>query len=340
MNNINIFLVRSPFQLLSAIEAKEYFKNEYSILIIGRVILRDGDKLMNSMLSLSKFDKIIKITNELSYIEGLKILLFIRLQKLYNRKINKIFVGFPEEAMFQWICENIYAEKYFIIDDGIHTFALQRDFFSKGNYLQREITKESSLQVFKKNIKKYLFGIDSVNIIKYNLFTCFNIKKLSNQVVIIHHFQYIKKLVNSIKLLNNTAYFYGAPLSEDNIITIENELNLLININNLYIKKDKKLYYIPHPRDSQNKINLIDKMGIKIKYLSNIAEVEPIIFKNQPTQIASFLSTILFTLPKIYHYEEVIAFKIPNEHISSRLQAIEKLYNEYEKDKDIKVISI
>jgi len=341
---MNIYLVESPMQLLSAIEAKEYFQDKNSLLIVKNVLKDDYNKVMSELITFSKWNKIIKIKYPLSTYVMLYHLFKLKISKT---KINNIFIGFPKTRTFQWFCENLNNNKIFLLDEGVATINFQNNFFIKKNYLQKNdflyIKKEKKTiqkikNIFKIFIKRYIFNLRGKNKIIYNLFSCFQLKINSEQEYYCNKYNYTKKQISNLNIKKDMIYFYGSPLSENNIINFNIEIKLLNKIKKNY--QNKILFYIPHPSDSKKKILYLQKIGFKIKKNDTMAEIEPIKSQILPEEISSFLSTTLYTLPKIYHYTQVLAFKIPNEHINSRLQAIEKLYNEYEKDKDIKVISI
>ena len=341
MRKINIYLVESPFQLLSAIEAKEYYKNFDSIIIIKNVADRKSNELMEKMLTLSKWDKTVKIDYPTPTVMDLQFLNQIRKLKKIEKDINAIFIGFPQTRAFQWFCEKLNVNNCFILDDGTHTIELQEKFFSQGNYLQGSDilarTEKSFLKRCKNLLKlfaiRYFFGLKESKKFSYNLFSCYNLKVNPQQSVILHNFEHIKSKISSYKRLENRVYFYGSPLSEIGIIKYDSEIEMLEKINSFFLKKEKKLFYIPHRSDSEEKIDHIQKLGIEIKKIDIIAEVEPVISKTVPSDIASFYSTAIFTLNKIYNYDSVTAFKIPQNKImrEDKKDGIQEIYKEYAK---------
>ncbi len=345
MRKINIYLVESPFQLLSAIEAKECYKNFDSMIIIKNVADRKSNELMEKMLALSKWDKTIKIDYHAPTVMDLQFLNQIKKLKKIEKDINAVFIGFPQTRAFQWFCEKLSVNNCFILDDGTHTIELQKKFFSQGNYLQgSDILSKAEKSFLKrgKNLLKlftirHFFGLKESKNFSYNLFTCYNLKANPQQSVVLHNFEHIKSKISSCKRLEDRVYFYGSPLSEIGIVKHDSEIKMLKKINNFFLKKDKNLFYIPHRGDSEEKIFSIQKLGIEIKTIDIIAEVEPIISKTVPSEIASFYSTALFTLNKIYDYDFVTAFKIPQDEImrEDKKDGIKEIYKEYAKHMQI-----
>lgn len=349
MRKINIYLVMTPFQMLSAIEAKEYYKDLGSILVIKYTSSKKNNKLMEKLLLLSKWDKIVRIQYRLSTIEDFKILYLIAQLKKIEQEISSVFVGCPFDRNSQWFCEKLNVKACFMLDDGTRTLDHQKNLFAKGEYLQRndvlDKTIEKNLFKLGKNLLKlfaikHLFGLKEKNAIKYNLFTCFDLKAHEGQKIIQHRFNYIKSIALGLTQHKDIVYFYGSAISEVNIVKLDSEINMIKKINNLYLKKEKKLFYIPHREDSKEKLEQIERIGIEIKRFDFIAEVEPIISKTLPSDIASFLSTTLFTLGKIYKYDSVISFRIPENLIvrDDKKNAINNLYVEYKNN--MKVVPI
>jgi len=342
MRKINIYLVESPFQLLSAIEAKEYFKSFDSLLIIKNVLDNKSNELMEKLISFTTWDKIIKINYTIATIVDFHFLYNICKLKKKKQKIEYIFVGFPRTRGFQWFCEKLNSRKCFILDDGTHTIELQKNFFLYGNYLQgkdrldKKIDKNlvrHSKNLLKIFIIKYFFGLKNTRNIKYNLFTCYNLEVIPGQQIVQHSFEYIKSKISSFTFYKDTVYFYGTPLSETGILQLNVEINLLKKIIYFYKKKKKRLLYIPHRIDSIMKVRLIEKEGIEVKKFSFIAEIEPIMSQTLSSEIASFFSTVLYTLPKIYPYDNVTSFMLQEDMIirDDRKKAIKEIYKEYEK---------
>lgn len=350
MPDVNIFLVESPMQLLSAIEAKEYFKEYDSLLIIKRVHREiDNDryeKAMDTLESFSEWDQVIKIPYRLSTFAILDHLYRIRKKK---QKINSIFLGSPRVRAFQWFCENLETSKCFNLDEGTTAIIFQNDYFINKDYMQESdfsYIKESAMSLskirnnilqqikntFKIIIKRCIFGLNEYRKIKYNLFTTFDLNVNSEQEYVYNNYSYTKSIVSSFPKLKNMVYFYGSPLSEIGIINFDTEMKMLKKIHILYNEKGKTLFYMPHPSDSPEKISHIKRsLGIQIRQNTIAAEIDPILNKTLPDNIASFISTAIFVSAKIYDYDSVVSFRIPDHLIENKKEIIKKIYEEYEK---------
>ena len=339
--NTNIFLVESPFQMLCAIEANEYFNSCESILIIKSVSDAKSNNLMLWLIDnyYNKWDNIIICNWQNPTLRDFFFMNLIRKIKK-NYKINYIFVGYPETRNFQWFCEKLEHNDSFILDDGTRTLLLQNKYMYYKNYLQKtdnyyikNINLVSLAQKIKNMLKlfsiHYIFGLKDTNRIKYNIFSCFNVKLNDQQSFIKNNFTYIKNRIKNFEILQGNVYFYGSPMYEVGIIDFNNEINFLKEIYKYYNDNNKKMIYIPHRGDSTKKIEEIQKF-CDVKYSTSIAEIEPIINKQLPNEIATFFSTILFTLPKIYPIKKVVSFKFDERYIlrGDSKESINEIYNQ------------
>ena len=296
---------------------------------------------MMELVSFTKWDRIIKIPYRMS-----TYFMLYHLYRLKNKKkqIHNIFVGYPKTRTFQWFCENLDPSNCILLDEGVFTIQAQRDFFFRKNYLQGNDFLNNNLHSsfisryrhwIKLYIKNHLFGLSGTHKIKYDLFTCFDLEMNVDQKCIHNNYTYTKSKVSQIVKLDNTVFFYSSPLSEVGIVTFDVEMKILSFIHEHYEKRGKKIFYIPHPSDSKEKLEYIqDHMDIKIRQSTSMAEIDPIKSKQLPSDIASCLSTTLHTLGNIYNFESIKSFRIPNELIihDGRREAIQKLYSEYEKN--------
>ena len=343
--NTNIFLVESPFQILCAIEANEYFNRDRSILVIKSVPDTNSNNLMKWLVNnfYNNWDRVIFCNLQNYTLRDIFFMNLIRKIKREN-KINYIFVGYPETRNFQWFCEKLEHNGCFLLDDGTRTILLQNRYMYYKNYLQKSDNLDIQSINFvnlvnkTKNILKLflihcIFGLNNTKKIKYDMFSCFNIKLNDEQKFIQNSFNYIKQRFEKFTILQNIVYFYGSPLYEAEIISLENEIYFLKEIYNYYKNSNKKMIYIPHRVDSTKKIEEI-KNFCDVKYSTTIAEIEPIINQQLSNEIAAFSSTILFTLPKIYPIKRVVSFKFDEKYIlrEDRKESISEIYTQLERE--------
>jgi hypothetical protein len=332
---MNLFIVESPFQFLSAIEANNHFSNEDNILIIRYSNGINNNKQLSRLKEFIDWGKIFEIKNEGSAVySSLKLLfLIVKIKKQYP-EIDKILIGEYRSWIMREYFNLLDPIKCFTLDDGSITIELAKSYIDTGKEYSiykrwKALARDAIRTVFRvcmfKSLKKR---------IDINLFTCFDVddyidkKKLTK-----HSFEYIKRKNSDKLVLKNIVYFFGGNISELGIITQEEEIDRLIKINDYYNRQDIKLIYLPHRKESYEKIKIIEKsIKAKILHLQYPAEIEFILMSEIPQYIGSFMSSALFTVSKIMEFKEVTAFQIEYEIINPPyLPDIVSVYESYRK---------
>lgn len=343
---MNLFIVESPFQLLSAIEANNYFKNEENILIIKYSSYRTH-KQNNAQMSLLKsyidWNKVYEIESSISTKQSnLKLLFFIKKIKKDYTSINKILIGEYRSWVEREYFNVLNPKQCFILDDGNMTIELQKSFIptAKYYYFGSSFLKKSIDKLQHKIFTFLLFGLNRTRK-DINIFTCFNLEAHSrDQVIIKHSFEYLKGKNKQKEILKNTVYFFGGNLSELELISQEEEINILKKVFKYFINRNIKMVYLPHRRESSQKLEYIrDILRIPLRHSTYPAEIEFVVMEELPQYLASFMSTALHTVSSIVEFEEVIAFQIPYTIINKiYLEDIVTTYEEYRKT--MKVIDL
>jgi hypothetical protein len=313
-NKINLFLIESPFQLISAIEASKYFKEENSLFIIKYNKKQTNVNQLKKIKKLFNLDNVIEIKSLFSNFDS-NIQLFLLLKKFAKEKkiFDKIFIGeyrsFHMRKFFDYFTET----KSFCLDDGAITYQIF-------NYIKDGRDEYYFDNGFKGLLKKVLykfesilFGLDKLKIKRdIKLFTCFDIPKEDKHIL--HDFSNIKKEYE-VSESKKIVYFYGAYL-EIVGISKDKQVQFLEQVVDFFKKSDLEIIYLPHRLDSKDKLNLIkNKLNLKIIKNEFPAEIQLLVDGFIPEYIASFGSSILVTLPKIFpEIKNVYAF-FPNSSL-------------------------
>ena len=318
---MNLFIVESPFQLISAIEASKYFNNEKSLFVIKYNKKQSNIIQLKKIKKLFNLDNVIEINPLLSNFDS-NIQLFLLLKKFAKEKkvFNKIFIGeyrsFHMRKFFDYFSK---AESY-CLDDGNITYQIfqlikeKKDEYYFSNGFKGLIKKI----VYK--IQLILFGLNNLEIKRdIKLFTCFDIPKEDKHII--HNFSNIKKEYE-VTESKNIVYFYGAYL-EIVEISKEKQVEFLKQVIDFFKKLDLEIVYLPHRLESEDKLNLIkNKLNLKIIKNEFPAEIQLLVDGFIPKYIASLGSSILVTLPKIFpEIKNVYAFfpdssLIPDAYLS------------------------
>lgn len=345
----HLFIIESPFQLLSALEASNYFKGEENVFVIKYSSYKTHSNNNEQLLLLkSEIDsgKIYEILPSISTrLTNIKLLILIYKIKKTYKFIDKVFLGEYRSWVQREFVNNLSPKKCYILDDGNVIIALQNDYIPTGKYYyfgNSHLSKISEqLQHF--FWSKLLFPFQKEKMFVWNLFTCFDLKaNSSKQDIVKHSFQHLRKRGESKPILNYVVFFFGGNLSELEILTREEEIFQIERIKFYFENKNIKLKYIPHRRESKEKLEIIkNQLNIDILIFSLPAEIEFIMMSYVPQFIASFFSTALYTVSRFSCFQKVYSFKLDQKKINKNHRCdISNTYNSYEIDPIISVISI
>lgn len=334
----NLFVVESPFQLLSAMEARNYFSNEHSTLIIkySGFAHRNNDAQIRMVSGLDTFDEVIEIRPFSGVLEAnLRLMMLLRKLIKQDQKFTKIFLGeYRSWYQRKFLKLPGFPEGY-ILDDGSSTIVLQRDHLSKG-------TPYFLSTGLRRKIQSLYYGLISI-LLKdsaedfagvVHLFTCFDLQPVNErQKVIRHTFPFIKAHSRAKKVAASSIYFFGSPLSERRIISREQELALLGKIAAYYTHAGRELIYVTHRGESHEKLQQIRmQCGMEITTFGKPAEIQFLLMDVLPAGIASFVSTALFTVSSMFSFESVEVFHLPLQDLPEvNRKAYISIYAEYRK---------
>lgn len=142
-------------------------------------------------------------------------------------------------------------------------------------------------------------------------------------------------LIRSSKILQpkyydpNSIYFIGQPISSVGILNQEFYLETLKKIQNTY--PDKKLIYIPHPREKEDVLAAITKIA-EIMKPNVIFEKYFLKSTTFPQKVFSFYSSVLLNLVFLEAESEIISIRIPKSEIILKdfAQKVDPIYSYFE----------
>lgn len=308
----NLFVLRSPLQIINAVEAINYFKLKNNILVLIYNRLDSNTKQMKSLLETVKFDKVIHVEEAFrsKYFKYVKLI-----KDLKQQEYNYIFVG-ELGISYKTIIANTEKKKVFLLDDGTATIEyynkfIRHDKYNKYNF--REI--------------RFLFsGLKFKVKDKINLFTYFDLEPVHGIDVIRNDLSYLKSnYMKEAKRDDNVIYFIGQPVDGFMDIGFYRD-----SIEELIKRFNKRIIYVPHRsegQEQQDTLSLIYSDLFTIKKPDMPLELYFLENNIYPTHIISYLSTALITLSIIYENCKVDFIKIPKSSINKkRIERIENCY--------------
>lgn len=300
-----IFFVESPLQLVNAISAVNDFHLQKDSMLIARL---NGDpsndeqikKIVEDHWQGEFFFHTIRNSRTKYYFFILIIFkLYIKLRKF---NINYIFIGEFRSIWMQILRNILKSKNSWMVDDGMSTITI-------ANYLNERRYSTIPL-IYKFNN----FLNQPINI--YSLYENLNIK--NNAITIRkNNLNFLKNLKKDQEYDQNNFYFFGQKLYEINTLTLDNEVNLLIEIKQ-YVREhlDLNMIYISHRGDSEEKLKILRDKKIKIIHPSLPSEIFFAIAKNNiPSNIGSFYSSALYGMKNIYDIKLAISFQFNEKRL-------------------------
>jgi hypothetical protein len=325
---MQLYIIESPLQLLSAIEAKKKFLSQKHILIVKYSKEKKNNDQINFLIKNSSWDKVYKIPFLFS--TKLQIIFFCLLANILKKiSFHKIFIGeFRSDEMWMML-NSLHPNEAFLLDDGNMTIEVQTHYLKNINDYNIKRKK-------KKDILFKYFRLKSAKRKMINLFTMFELKPYINQKIVSNDFSVIaSQIKNSGRFSDNSRiYFIGANIIELGIVTEKYFFDCMKFINHYYQNKNMKVVYLPHRREKKEKLEKMKRLfDFEIQQSEFLLELYFYYKKINPKHIASFYSTALFSLKKIYNCSTVDAFKLDSNQIQkiyrSEIESTYRFYKNY-----------
>lgn len=318
----NLFIIRSPLQLMNAIEAKEHFLTKNNILLIMHNSAIENSASTNStqmqlVSNLSKFDEKIDFyyqsKSKFSKLSSQAKLI----KKLQQNNYEHIFTG-DYGIINQLIIANLKALNIYLLDDGTMTLV------THANKLHPSFRSPWGKKL--KLLRYRLFGLNLNHNSTINLFTNYNIKPHSSEEIVPNNYNYFKKTYTQNAVIDERIYLLGQPFAISKTMTDENYINYLKKIINCY---KKEIIYIPHRAETisdQLKALVSDRFTIQ----KNEGPIEIVFLSKNifPTHVVSFYSSALFNLEKIFEATTIDAIKIDDKDLLKYKDGINLCYAE------------
>ena len=319
----NLFIIGTPLQLINAMEAINHFKLEKNILVIVHRSLEANKTQIDKIRDLYKWEEVIDI----EYSKHSSLLKYVNLVK-YLKTYTYKYIFFPKlEVVPKLVIPNVKKEKVFLLDDGGLTVTIYEKFI-KTNKLNRYNFKE---------LRFLLFGLKVKIKDKINLFTYFDLPSVNGIEVIKNSLLHLKNSVVDMKKENDAIYFLGQPISK--LISDETYRDSLKSI----IKKyNKKIIYIPHRGETQDKIDYLSQLDNSMFSILDIGMPVELFFLNNniyPSHVVSYYSTALTTLDLIFEDSVINYIKVP-ENSSNKVAFDKSLRRYYELFDEEKILTL
>lgn len=287
----NLFLIRSPLQALNAIEAKERFcpNNDNIVIIFYR--RKVDKKLILNTLEYTTWTDIILQPLKPHY----NLYKFLKYFLKYRPNVNYCFIG-DYSTLINYFMNRLIYNRLFILEDGTATI---REIKLLENKTLHKIGKTSyKIKHPSKILMEKIFKLDTQYLYNASFFTIYQLD--TTFPTIQNKYSYLKKLIPH-KPTKDIVFFIGSNLTDSILISKEKFEYLLSEVASYYKKRNLKLIYILHRKEDPIYINdLIHKLEIESIQFKHIIEIELLKLDYIPTEISTFISSAITTLPVLY----------------------------------------
>ena len=301
--NTNLFIVRSPLQLLNAIEAKHHFKSAHSVLLIIHDHSKINSEQMMQIVDLTTWDNIIEFNNRKIKKQS-KLLAQVKLiRSLKQHSFQSIYSG-DFGTINQVIIANVDPKKVFILDDGTMTLITHGKLNPK---CKVPINKKLKLLRYK------VFGLKSKISSKINFFTVFSLKAHQHEEIVPNTYQYLKQYYVKEATYDTQIYVLGQPLVEAGLLE---ESTYIEYITHLIRHYNKPIVYVLHRGEIlREELKSLQGPSFKIQMPQGPIELLFLSQKIYPLQVISFYSSALTNIEQIFERTELSAVVINSKDI-------------------------
>jgi len=307
----NLFIVRSPLQIINALEAIEYFKLENNILIIIYNNIDNTNIQMDKLISLYQWKEIIYVNEKKKRSKYFEYISFV--YKLKKKRYNYLFFS-NLGSIHKLILANVKREHTYYIDDGVETLIRYKNIF-----LPNKLNQHSFRQ-----LRFLIAGLKIFIEEPIHFFTYFNLKSFRESKIINNSLEHFQKKYLSEFIEDDKVYILGQPLVSVGLLKEEDYFFYLEAIIKL---TDKKIVYIPHRTEIISKrLQNFEDESFEILNIGMPIELYFLEQKIYPQHIISFITTAFFTLMKLYPKTHMQYVYIPSSKILRNRQDIENTY--------------
>lgn len=306
-----LFIIKSPFQALCAIEAIKHYKIDESDFLC-----------FDDEVVVKKTVPLIKSYGNIQFFHVVNLGTF-QLMKQVRREIKKrydtIFVG-DYFSYSQYIIALFVAKiraHIIYLDDGSSTISIAAPIFRKRG---RSHNEKIAFFLF----SSILWG----KLINRSFFTIYDFKYG-------FPFPYEKNTFNSLVSVNNGlqhgAFVIGSNSSKM-VLSDMSYVDYMKRLSN-HIKKNypgEKIYYCPHRADKNGYQDLLESLDWEIFNTINSVEIDFVLKGINPRFIVGFCSSALYTLKKIFPKTEIgnVRVNFVSENHNNRYRNIARYYEE------------
>lgn len=332
----DIYLIRSPFQYLSAVAAKKLSSGSALLVVdLGEGAASSSAKQLEEVVDCEDWESVYYLNTCTSI--G-RLASYLRLyRQLKNTNVRRAFVGEYRDVHFQLLLSRIMPAKRYLIDDGATTVFIQQEVLSK-SALYKPFIEMKFRQRLACMVIHAVWPSPSRFEEKFNLITEFDLKAWRRRG------QSITKIVHAkevgVRRLDELWYF-GSKYSDELLLSLDRELAVISFLAGRVYEENLKFIYVPHRGEGHTKLERIRSMGVEVRSLGLPVEHYVEMNKILPRAIAAAWSTVLTTLPNKYEFDFVQCINIPVEWFAHSVQdRAACIYRYYQSTSKVHVLDV
>lgn len=342
----NLYIVESPLQALNALEISLNKNNDWNG-IVYKVSLGEkkrNDSQIEAIIDKGDWDLSYKLRPSKSKLKR-KVGHFFdvkKIEKLISFHVDRLYIGEFRSRWMHFSRAALVPKEVWLIDDGAVTLNIIKKYLNDGIYYPKEIFR--SRRILKKllnlilyrqyeNKRSYRLSDERIHLISSF------VRESSldrNPSVLVEKLAYksLKVLYggeSDQKVINDKVLFFGSKLSESNIVSLENEIEMISTINEYYKSRGKKLQYVSHRMDGHEKLmRLKTFLSKEVKEFEDVVELALLKSEWLPSEVAGFYSSALLNVSVIFPRMEITSFKLmEGSVISEKKKDIDNVYTAY-----------
>mgnify|MGYP003645636363 CR=1 FL=1 len=330
---LDIFVVSSPYQALSALQARVHFESKNSVLIVGlpsEYQSRSFREIMK-VVELSGWDRILYVYPEAkNKLVGVfkRWMILRKLEFLTKVNCRNFFMGDFRVQWIHYFKNLVNPKKSYLLDDGSASITVYKNFFSKGIFYPE---KNGKIKKFLERLMYFPFFDKKKQENKISMFTSYSFEDECGVGIVNADFSKLKgHFKNYDRFIDKSqVWFFGSPYSEKRIMKEGCEIAFINSCLSWLKRKKYRVVYVPHRFESKKKLEKISKLsGVEIRKLDIPAEAYFLLSRSTPGSIAAVYSSILETLPKIQVMDNIFSFKLPNSYQNEDIKNVYSYYQE------------
>lgn len=310
------FFIITPFQYLSALEARNHFKKELNKVFLFVLHTKLSSRQLHSIIDENLWDNVIytkdlKVNWPIKFINLLFKILQIfkrRYYLLHNigkiKKNDYLFIGNLNVQWLRWIVWKGKMEKIIILDDGFSIL----NALSYINNSKHKLTSKDNLLIW---LEEIVFPTKKLELNKVILFSIFNKIDTTSAKIIYNNLSYIKEKFGHKNYENyEIVYFIGQPFVALNLIPKIKYISIINCIKTFYENKGIEFKYCIHRTE-----NILDyPSSWDILSFDYPIEVQLLCQEKLPKSVISFYSSALISIKVLFqNIIQIIAIKLPED---------------------------